>query len=73
MRRFAALFESLDTTTSTLAKIDAMCAYFETADPVDAAWAVYILIGRRAKRSVGPALLRTWMREEVALPGWLVD
>jgi DNA ligase 1 len=73
MRRFAALFESLDTTTSTLAKIDAMCAYFETADPADASWAVYILIGRRAKRSVGPALLRTWMREEVELPGWLVD
>ena len=45
MRRFAALFESLDTTTSTLAKLDAMRAYFETADAADASWAVYVMIG----------------------------
>jgi DNA ligase 1 len=73
MRHFAALFETLDTTTSTLAKLDAMRSYFETADAADAAWAVYVMIGRRAKRSVGPALLRTWMHEEVDLPGWLID
>ena len=54
MRRFAALFESLDTTTSTRAKVEAMSAYFRAAAPSDAAWAVYILIGRRLKRSVGP-------------------
>jgi len=73
VRRFAALFESLDTTTSTLAKIDAMRAYFETADAADAAWAVYVMIGRRAKRSVGPALLRAWLLEEANLPGWLIE
>ncbi|MDP9066019.1 MAG: ATP-dependent DNA ligase, partial [Pseudomonadota bacterium] len=39
----------------------------------DAAWAVYVLIGRRLKRSVGPALLRTWLFEEAGLPQWLVD
>lgn len=73
MRRFAALFESIDTTTSTLAKIEALRSYFEAAEPSDAAWAAYILIGRRVKRSVGPTLLRTWLLEESALPGWLVD
>lgn len=73
MRRFAELFESLDTTTSTLAKIDALRAYFEQADPADAAWAVYVMIGRRAKRTVGPALLRGWLREEANLPAWLID
>src|ERR1700761_3169468 len=73
MRRFAALFDALDTTTSTLAKVDALRNYFEGAEAADAAWAVYILIGRRAKRSVGPALLRKWMNEEVALPTWLID
>ena len=73
MRRFAELFESLDTTTSTLAKVDAMRAYFEAAPAADAAWAVYVLIGRRAKRSVGRALLRRWLSEEAELPGWLID
>ena len=73
MRRFAALFETLDTTTSTLAKIEAMSAYFRATEASDAAWAVYVLIGRRVKRSVGPALLRTWLLEEANLPDWLVE
>jgi DNA ligase 1 len=73
VRRFADLFESLDTTTSTTAKIEAMSAYFRVADPDDAAWAAYILIGRRVKRSVGPALLRKWLFEESNLPDWLVE
>ncbi len=73
MRLFANLFETLDTTTSTHAKIDAMVDYFRGADPADAAWAVYILIGRRLKRSVGPSLLHTWLIEEAGLPGWLVE
>jgi DNA ligase 1 len=73
MRRFAALFESLDTTTSTRLKVEAMIEYFRTSDAADAAWAVYVLMGRRLKRSVGPALLHTWLSEEAQLPGWLVE
>jgi len=73
MQRFAELFESLDTTTSTRAKIGAMSAYFRVAEPSDAAWATYVLIGRRLKRSVGPALLRQWLREEAQLPEWLIE
>jgi DNA ligase 1 len=73
MQRFAELFENLDTTTSTSAKVDALIAYFRAAAPEDAAWAVYVLIGRRPKRSVGAALLRRWLVEESQLPKWLVE
>lgn len=73
MKRFAELFEALDTTTSTNAKVDAMVAYFRAAEPADAAWATYVLIGRRPKRSVGAALLRRWLGEESGLPDWLVE
>lgn len=73
MRRFATLFENLDTTTSTRLKVEAMMEYFRAADPADAAWTVYVLIGRRLKRSIGPAVLRTWLSEEAQLPGWLVE
>jgi len=73
MRRFAALFESLDTTTSTLLKVDAMVDYLRGASASDAAWAVYVLMGRRVKRSIGPALLHTWLSEEAGLPQWLVE
>jgi DNA ligase-1 len=73
MQRFAALFEELDTTNSTRAKVDSMARYFSAAPPADAAWAVYVLMGRRVKRSVGQALLHTWLVEEAALPSWLVQ
>jgi DNA ligase-1 len=73
MQRFAALFESLDVTTSTRAKVDALIGYFRGAEAADAAWALYVLIGRRVKRSVGPALLREWLHAEADLPSWLVD
>jgi DNA ligase 1 len=73
VQRFAALFESLDTTNATSAKIEAMAGYFRSAPAADAAWAVYVLMGRRVKRSVGPSLLHAWLIEEAGLPAWLVD
>jgi len=73
MRAFSELYDELDATTSTREKIDAMARYFETAPAADAAWAVYILSGRRLKRFIGPALLRRWLIEAAALPEWLVD
>jgi DNA ligase 1 len=73
MRAFSELYEELDTTTSTNLKVAAMVRYFSTASPGDAAWAVYILSGRRLKRFIGPALLRRWLIQESALPEWLVE
>ena len=73
MRAFSELYEELDTTTSTNLKVAAMVRYFAAARPADAAWAVYILSGRRLKRFIGPALVRRWLVEESALPEWLVE
>ncbi len=73
MKAFARLYQSLDQTTSTNAKVAAMQEYFADAAPEDAAWAVYFLSGRRIKRLIGAALLRTWLVEESELPAWLVE
>lgn len=73
MRAFAALYEELDTTQSTNLKVAAMARYFRTAPPADAAWATYILSGRRLKRFIGPALLKRWLIEEASLPEWLIE
>jgi DNA ligase-1 len=73
MRAFAALYEQLDTTQSTNLKVAAMSGYFRAAPPADAAWATYILSGRRLKRFIGPALLKRWLIDEAALPEWLID
>ncbi|HEY0939398.1 MAG TPA: ATP-dependent DNA ligase [Steroidobacter sp.] len=73
MKAFAALYEEIDTTKSTNLKVAAMARYFRVAPPADAAWATYILSGRRLKRFIGPALLKRWLVEESTLPEWLID
>jgi DNA ligase-1 len=73
MKRFVALFEALDRTTATNAKLAALADYFRDAEPADAAWAVYFLTGRRLKRLVGTRELRQWTAEYAGLPPWLVE
>jgi len=73
MKAFAELFEALDRTTRTNAKVAAMKDYFRQADAEDAAWAVYFLTGQRLKRLVGTRELREWTAEFAGLPLWLVE
>ncbi len=73
MRAFSELYEELDTTTATNLKVAAMARYFRHAPAADAAWAAYILSGRRLKRFLGPALLYRWLIEACGLPAWLVE
>ena len=53
MRDFAALFEALDATTSTTAKVAALAAHFRTAPEADRVWTIALLTGRRPRRSAG--------------------
>lgn len=71
MRRFAQLYDALDGTTSTNAKVAALRAYFAEAPPADAAWGLFFLTGRRLKRLIGPSLLADWACEHAGVPGWM--
>lgn len=73
MKRFAALYEALDRTTSTNEKVAALAAYLSSAPPADAAWAVWFLTGRRLKRFLPSRLLAGWAMEEAAIPDWLFE
>lgn len=73
MQAFANLYAELDATTRTQVKQDALIDYFRVAPPGDAAWAVYMLAGRRMKRLIGPRKLREWLAEASGLPDWLVE
>jgi len=73
VRRFAALYDALDATTSTNAKVAAMQSYFASAPPGDAAWALFFLTGGRLKRLIAPRLLATWGCERARVPGWLFE
>jgi DNA ligase-1 len=71
VKRFADLYEALDSTTSTLAKVEAMVQYFRQAPPQDAAWALWFLTGRRPKRLLGAQALVAWTLELTRTPDWL--
>ena len=73
MRRFAALYAALDSTTATNEKVAAMVEYFAQAPPEDAAWAVVFLTGQKLKRVVGAPLMRALVIEASGYPEWLVD
>jgi len=73
VKRFAALFAAIDETMRTNEKVDAMTAYFASADPADAAWAVYFLSGGRPKRLIPVRRLAAWAMEEAGISDWLFE
>ncbi len=73
MNRFATLFATLDTTTKTSFKTEALAAYFRAAPEPDRVWTVALLSGRRPKRAANSTELRIWAAEKAALPLWLVE
>ena len=72
MQQFARLFDEIDRTTSTKAKVAAMRAYFGSAPPADAAWAVFFLTGRRLKRLLPSAAIRDWTLAATGLAEWML-
>jgi len=73
MRDFARLYAELDETTSTSRKLAALQAYFSSAAPQDAAWAVYFLAGGKPRQAVPTKLLRQFAIEYSGLDDWLFD
>ncbi|MCP3102957.1 ATP-dependent DNA ligase [Myxococcus sp. K15C18031901] len=71
MRRLADLYDALDQTTSTNAKVEALTRYFQQAPPEDAAWALYFLTGQKLKRLLTTKLLVGWTQELTGIPDWL--
>lgn len=73
MKTFTELFSRLDETNKTSGKLAALSEYFSSADPADAAWAVYFLSGRRSKRLIPIRSLAGWACELADTPQWLFD
>jgi DNA ligase-1 len=72
MHEFARLYDAIDSTTSTNAKVAAMAAYFAGAPGADAAWAVYFLTGRRLKRLVPHASIGEWTLAVTGFDEWML-
>mgnify|MGYP002777199197 CR=1 FL=1 len=73
MKGFAELYAALDRATATRDKLSALLAHFSAADPLDAAWAVYVLGGGKLKRLLSSTELRALAAQASGYPGWLID
>jgi DNA ligase-1 len=73
MRAFAELFDQLDSSTSTRAKVAALTGYFAQAQGADAAWAVYFLAGGKPRQTVPTGLLRSTAAQQAGIADWLFE
>ncbi|MEM8802361.1 MAG: ATP-dependent DNA ligase, partial [Pseudomonadota bacterium] len=73
MNHFASLFQAIDQTTSTNAKVAALASYFAKAPENDRLWTIALFSGRRPKRTVTVTLLREWAAELAGIPQWLFE
>ena len=73
MKRFAQLFNELDSSTATNAKVDALKRYFAQASDADAAWAVYFLSGGKPRQVVPTGTLSELARQQAGIAPWLFD
>ncbi len=73
MRGFAALYRDLDGRGGTTARVQALQAYFQQADPADAAWALHVLLGRQGRRLITGRRLRQICLSGTSLPEWLFE
>ncbi len=73
MKRFAALFATLDQTTRTTTKVTALAAYFRDAPAADRLWTIALFSGRRPKRAITTTRLREWAAERAGIPLWLFE
>ena len=73
MRAFTTLFQELDGTTRTGAKLAALERYFRSAPAEDAAWALALLLGKRRRRLITGRRLREICLEGSPLPEWLFE
>lgn len=73
MTAFNELFEEIDRTTSTNAKIEALVRYFQSADDGDLLWCIYLLMGKSTGRFVKTAVLRQTTVQLSQLSAWLFE
>jgi DNA ligase 1 len=76
MRRFAELYQALDASTATQAKVAALVAYFRSVGesaPADAAWAVYFLAGGKPRQVMPTRRLREAACQRAGVDDWLFE
>lgn len=71
MKRFTQLFQAVDGTTSTNAKVAALQQYFHDESAANAVWALYLFLGKTRKRLITSRVLRDIFLHISDIPEWL--
>lgn len=73
MIRFTRLYQELDSSTKTSAKLKALTSYLTTAPDEDKLWAIALFTHRRPRRTIQTSFLRSWAAEVSGVPDWLFE
>ncbi len=73
MIRFTRLYQELDSSTKTSAKLEALTSYLTTAPDKDKLWAIALFTHRRPRRTIQTSFLRSWAAEVSGVPDWLFE
>jgi len=73
MGPFNELFQQIDQTTSTKAKVKALVNYFKKAPKSDIIWCIYLLTGKSSGRAIKTSILRQTVVQLSGLPPWLFE
>jgi DNA ligase-1 len=73
MQRFTLLFQQIDSTTSTNSKVQALQNYFQSEEPKNSVWALYLLLGKTRKRLITSHVLRKVFLQISDIPEWLFE
>ena len=73
MKAFSDLYATLDATTKTGVKVQALADYFRAVAPADGAWAVYFLSGRKLRQVVPRRHMIAWAAEAAGVEPWLFE
>jgi DNA ligase 1 len=73
MRSFALLYDELDQSQATSDKVEAMARWFTTAEPADAAWAVFFLSGNKLPTPLPARELQAMAVAAAGVPEWLFE
>ena len=73
MHLFSRLYSKLDQTNSTRDKVKILSNFFEKADFEDAAWTIYIIMGKQKKRLVKRSTLIKALEEVSGYETWIIS
>ena len=73
MKRFAALIDALDSSSSSKRKVELLQNYLRESPPEDGAWALALLLGERRRRLITGRRLREILQNALGIPDWLFD